>query len=62
MKVYQVVHRCGTKLGLVDESYKSGFYPYCKKCRINVTITPVSVKNTELKFVSASANASADSK
>ncbi len=50
MKMYEAKHRCGCKLIIIDDNYKGGSYPYCKKCHINVKLTPVNVKNPEFKF------------
>lgn len=50
MRIYEVRHRCGSKLMKVDESYQGGAYPYCKKCHITVEVTKLSVKNEELIF------------
>lgn len=49
-KMYEVIHRCGTKLTVIDESYQGGNYPYCKKCKTNVALTPLKINNPEFKF------------
>lgn len=51
MTMYEVIHRCGCKLTVIDESYLGGNYPYCKKCKTNVQLTNINVKNIEFKFV-----------
>lgn len=50
MKFYEVRHRCGCKLTVVSENYKGGNYPYCKKCKRNIELTPINVRNPEFKF------------
>lgn len=51
MKMYQVVHRCGCKLTVIDDTYKGGNYPYCKKCHTNVPLPPLSNRSKEFKYV-----------
>jgi hypothetical protein len=50
VKIYNVIHRCGCYLTNIDENYTGGNYPYCKKCKTNVTLTPMNITNTEFKF------------
>lgn len=50
MKTYEVRHRCKTFLTVIDEDYKGGAYPYCKKCGMNVRLTGVNEKTNEFKF------------
>ncbi|MBW9154268.1 hypothetical protein [Clostridium estertheticum] len=62
MNMYEVIHKCGCKLTVIDETYKGGNYPYCKKCKRNIMLTPVNIKNNEFKINRIkSVRASADS-
>ena len=51
MKKYEVRHRCGCFLTVIDDNYQGGVYPFCKKCKCNVTLTPLYVKNNEFKII-----------
>jgi hypothetical protein len=51
MKFYEVKHRCGCKLTVIDETYQGGNYPYCKKCKTNVKLTKPNIRNSEFKFI-----------
>lgn len=50
MKMYEVVHRCGCKLTVIDETYRGGNYPYCKKCKTNVRLLSLDNENPEFKI------------
>lgn len=49
-KMYEVTHRCGCKLTIIDDTYSGGNYPYCKKCRTNVILPAGHADNREFKY------------